>query len=124
MDFGRCNNDHYSQTDKEEHGDFADHDAIEEDAIDAAGDEDLLTDYTSNVQLETSLDASAHNILLNVVDPIEWKTELERVGPKLKASQQFGTNEWRSHVDQTLSSKEQIGKVMVDAQADLRGMFK
>ena len=70
------------------------------------------------------MDASAHHILQAVVDPVEWKTELERVGPKLRANQQLVTNEWRSHVDQTVTSKAQIDKVLGDTQGDLQSMNK
>jgi hypothetical protein len=56
------------------------------------------------------------------VDPIIWKTELERVGPKLKAKQRLPTNEWRSHVDLTVTSKGHIEKVLSDTQGDLRGL--
>jgi len=36
-----------------------------------------------------------HQILQALVDPVEWKTELERVGPKLKSNLQTSVNEWR-----------------------------
>jgi hypothetical protein len=65
------------------------------------------------------MDNSSHNILLGTVDPIKWKTELERVGPKLKAHQQLSTNEWRAHVDQTISSKDHIERVLGDTQGNL-----
>jgi hypothetical protein len=58
------------------------------------------------------------------VDPVEWKTELERVGPKLRANQQLTTNEWRAHVDQTVTSKGHIEKVLGDTQGDLHAMNK
>lgn len=47
-----------------------------------------------------AIDEAAHQILQAAIDPIEWKTELERVGPKLRAQQQLPTHEWRAHVDQ------------------------
>jgi intraflagellar transport protein 57 len=75
-------------------------------------------------RMDASLDASHHNILQALVDPVEWKTELERVGPKLRANQQLATNEWRSHVDQTVSSKNQIEKVLAETQGDLQSMHK
>ena len=43
-------------------------------------------------KFEVSIDSSNHNILQALVDPIEWKTELERVGPKLRTNQQLSTN--------------------------------
>lgn len=86
-------------------------------------DEDLQFEEASS-RLETSLDASHHHILQALVDPVEWKTELERVGPKLRANQQQATNEWRSHVDQTVTSKGHIEKVLADTQGDLQAMNK
>jgi estrogen-related receptor beta like 1 len=95
---------------------------IEEDENDVEGlEEDIV--FESDLA-ENSLDSSMHNILQAVVDPVEWKTELERVGPKLKASQNQNTNEWRSHVDQTLTNKLQIEKILTDTQSDLQMMFK
>ncbi len=95
---------------------------IEEDENDVEGlEEDIV--FESDLA-ENSLDSSMHNILQAMVDPVEWKTELERVGPKLKASQNQNTNEWRSHVDQTLTNKIQIEKILTDTQSDLQMMFK
>ena len=95
-------------------------DILEDDA--AAGlDEDIPFDEAS--RLDGSMDHSSHQILQALVDPIEWKTELERVGPKLKAKQ-LTTNEWRSHVDQTVTSKDHIQKVLSDTQGDLQAMNK
>ena len=71
-----------------------------------------------------SLDTSAHQILLGHVDPIAWKTELERVGPKLKAQQPLPGNEWRGHVDQTASSKAKIESLLKDTQGDLKSLNK
>jgi estrogen-related receptor beta like 1 len=104
----------------------ADDDNEDEDVIedDLAGgvDEDLQFEEAS--RLDASMDASHHNILQALVDPVEWKTELERVGPKLRANQQLVTNEWRSHVDQTVTSKGHIEKVLADTQGDLQTMNK
>lgn len=105
----------------------ADDDNEEEDIIedDAAGglDDDVPFEEAS-LRLDSSMDASHHNILQALVDPVEWKTELERVGPKLRANQQLTTNEWRAHVDQTVTSKAHIEKVLGDTQGDLHAMNK
>ena len=98
-----------------------DEDIIEDDLVGGV-DEDLQFEEAS--RLDASLDASHHNILQALVDPVEWKTELERVGPKLRANQQLVTNEWRSHVDQTVASKGHIEKVLADTQGDLQSMNK
>ena len=64
------------------------------------------------------------SLLKALVDPVAWKTELERVGPKLKAQQQLSTNEWRAHVDQTVANNQHIEKVLEETQSDLQTMNK
>lgn len=86
-------------------------------------DEELAFEEVS-ARMEMSLDSSHHNILQAQVDPVEWKTELERVGPKLRANQQISTNEWRAHVDQTVTSKAQIERVLTDTHGDLQAINK
>lgn len=71
---------------------------------------------------EVSLDSSHRQIHTSAVDPIHWKTELERVGPKLRAKQALPSNEWRAHVDMTLNNKSRIEQVLDDTQADLKGL--
>lgn len=94
---------------------------IAEDVADEV--EDEFT-YEEPSKLDTSLDASAHHILQAVVDPVEWKTELERVGPKLRSNVVAGANEWRAHVDQTLTSKGHIEKVLSETHGDLQILNK
>jgi estrogen-related receptor beta like 1 len=53
-------------------------------------DEELM--FEDPNKFEISVDSSTHNILQALVDPIEWKTELERVGPKLRTNLQLSTN--------------------------------
>lgn len=84
--------------------------------------EDVLFQETQAEIAEASLDGSAHQIMHAQVDPIEWKTELERVGPKLRAHQQLTSNEWRAHVDSTVHNKGQIEKVLSDTQGDLQAI--
>lgn len=96
-------------------------DIIEEEALGQA-EEEVFFEETS--KLDLSVDPASHQILQAAIDPLEWKTELERVGPKLRANVQLSTNEWRAHVDQTVSSKNQIEKLMGDSQSDLQSMNK
>jgi estrogen-related receptor beta like 1 len=102
---------------------------VEEDAhgLDAGENEEQLLNSSfeeNNLRLDSSVDMSTHNIIQAAIDPIEWKTELERVGPKLKANVTLSTNEWRSHVDQTIGSKEQIEKVMSGSHSELQMINK
>jgi hypothetical protein len=96
-----------------------------------AGDKDSNVFYENEentiddaLRLDSSIDHSTHHIIQAAIDPIAWKTELERVAPKLKSIQPLSTNEWRSHVDQTLSSKQQIEKVMTSNSGELSSINK
>lgn len=99
-------------------------DIVEEEVEGGLDEEDGLVYEDGGPSLENSLDNSNHHILQADVDPVMWKTELERVGPKLKASQQTLANEWRSHVDQTVTTKTKIEAVLGDTQSDLTAMNK
>jgi hypothetical protein len=93
------------------------------------GDKDVFYENDENtiddaLRLDSSIDHSTHHIIQAAIDPIAWKTELERVAPKLKSIQPLSTNEWRSHVDQTLSSKQQIEKVMTSNSGELSSINK
>lgn len=94
-----------------------DEDIIEDEVGGPGMEEELL--YEDNSRLETSMDNSVLNILQPQIDPLEWKTELERVGPKLNATAITMGNEWRAHVDQSLRGKEQIAKLMGVSKGDL-----
>ena len=99
-----------------------DDDEIEDDIVGGGVEEDGLYQQTDSGRVEDkdmSLDNSHHHILEGGIDPIEWKTEVERVAPRLRAVAALGANEWRSHVDQAISSKEKIEKVLGDTQGDL-----
>lgn len=87
----------------------------------------LYNEAGNNIDIDptdTSMDSSAHNILVSAVDPVVWKTELERVGPKLKSQQPLSANEWRAHVDQTITSKDSIAKLLSETQTDLQVLDK
>ncbi|CAM9905473.1 unnamed protein product, partial [Laminaria digitata] len=42
------------------------------------------------------------------IDPVEWKRELERVGPRLKMAASTAGKEWRGHVEHTKKHEEAI----------------
>jgi estrogen-related receptor beta like 1 len=107
------------QADEEEE----DEEVVEDDVVGPEGggnEENHDFSFEETMRLESSIDTGTHNIIQAQIDPIEWKTELERVGPKLKTNITLSTNEWRSHVDQTLSSKQLIDKVMSASQGELQ----
>lgn len=96
-----------------------------DDEVDGGVDDGALFQEPAGAEVDdVSMDHSAHQILHAEVDPVAWKTELERVGPRLKAQLQLSSNEWRAHVDQTLGAQERINKVLAETHGDLRGLNK
>jgi hypothetical protein len=111
--------------------DFGGEDEEKDDEDDIQEEEDLgiedniiASDALRDSHDEIDLDNESHQILDSNLDPVQWKTELERVGPKLRAQQNLATNEWRSHVDQTITNKIQIEKVLGETDNDLKSMEK
>ena len=99
-----------------------DDEIIEDDGV--AVDDEVFYEDASRLDASVSLDATAHQMIHAQIDPIAWKTELERVAPKLRAQQMPSTNEWRAHVDQTVTTKVQIEKLMGDSANELSSMNK
>lgn len=55
----------------------------------------------------TEMEDSMNQIIVATVDPLAWKAELERVGPKLKAKGKPDTGkEWRAHIEQNQKHKK------------------
>ncbi|CAM9112777.1 unnamed protein product [Ascophyllum nodosum] len=57
---------------------------------------------------DISFNDSQAAMLETKVDPVEWKRELERVGPRLKMASVAAGKEWRGHVEQTKKLEEAI----------------
>jgi len=113
-----------SNVEEEDNPEDPDIEDIEEEPDIAIEEDTLFAEAVRNEIAEISIDGSAHQILHAQVDPVKWKTELERVGPRLRTQQQLTMNEWRAHVDQTASSKGHIAKVLGETQGDLQMMHK
>lgn len=65
-------------------------------------------------------------ILENTLDVELWKTELERVGPRLKVAavdMAAGGREWRAHLEQTKQHESAIDNVLPDAAKQLRSII-
>ena len=43
------------------------------------------------------------------MDPVKWKTELEKVSGRLKIPSHFGGKDWRDHIEQTKKNEEVSG---------------
>ena len=53
------------------------------------------------------------------IDPLEWKTELERVTPHLKVKMGHGGKEWRAHIQQTKKHGSIVDRILPDARKKL-----
>ncbi|RHZ33768.1 hypothetical protein DYB26_009579, partial [Aphanomyces astaci] len=72
---------------------------------------------------ENDLDESAKQIILTSVDPLLWKTELERVGPKLKAkTKEDEGKEWHAHIEQTKKHSMTITENLSGTTAQLKAI--
>lgn len=88
-------------------------DDVEDEAKEDDDDEDVL--YADLVQQEHSIEdhtedeetsQSQREVLQSSIDPVAWKTEVERVAPRLKIKPTFSGKEWRSHLEQTKKHQE------------------
>ena len=53
------------------------------------------------------------------IDPLIWKTELERVRPRLKIHATANAKEWRAHIEQSKKHGDIISKTLPDAKRSL-----
>jgi intraflagellar transport protein 57 len=68
------------------------------------------------------VDMEERKVIESSVDPIKWKTELERVSAKLKPPQALGAREWREHIEQTKKNEETIQRVFGESRGQLQAM--
>lgn len=67
------------------------------------------------------------SLTVSLPDPEAWKMECELVAPLLKAKAAqsvLGSNEWRTHVDQTVSTKEAIARLLESSEKELKAINK
>jgi len=89
------------------------------------GDEDEEVLYTEMVHMapESKLEESQEGIIESNVDPLLWKTELERVGPRLKIQLQDDTGkEWRGHIEQTRKHEQTILSKLEETKTQLQSI--
>ena len=77
--------------------------------------------YSEVVRAERKeeLDEAICGKLESDIDPVEWKTELERVGPRLKVRLAHGGKEWRTHIEHTKKHEQVIKDTLPEAQKQL-----
>jgi len=68
------------------------------------------------------LEQSTHQLIENTIDPLVWKTELERVGPRLKANVVSLGKEWRAHIEQTKDHEKTIQATLPAAQSHMQSI--
>ncbi|CBN74635.1 conserved unknown protein [Ectocarpus siliculosus] len=85
--------------------DIADEAEVEEEQEDEQDFSDLIKAEEDD---DMGVNDSQAAMLEAKVDPVEWKRELERVGPKLKMAASAAGKEWRGHVEQTKKHEEAI----------------
>jgi estrogen-related receptor beta like 1 len=95
----------------------------------AAGDDDDddEMDYAAMMAEEKrpSLDESTASVNLSAsyqrrkVDPVAWKAELERVGPKLRVSFAALGKEWRAHMHQTQQHEQVLSTLLPSSREQL-----
>lgn len=75
--------------------------------------EQMYTDMVHGNVNDNDDDLAASTALIeSEVNVVKWKTELERVGPKLKVKLVTHDKEWRSHLDQTKFHEKAIKKYL------------
>ena len=100
-------------------------DDVEDETKEDDDDEDVF--YADLVQQEQSVDQAEEEenaetnreMLQSTVDPVAWKTEVERVAPRLKIKPSFTGKEWRSHLEQTKKHEEMLENFVPDTRVSL-----
>ncbi|DBA04145.1 TPA: hypothetical protein N0F65_004253 [Lagenidium giganteum] len=109
--------------------DFADEAEVDEDAeVEAADDtpvgddEELYSDLVrGKAEEHEALEESFQQMIISEVDPVLWKTELERVGPKLKVRvKEDDGKEWHTHIERTRSHELIMRDLLPRANTQLK----
>ncbi|ETW08581.1 hypothetical protein H310_01130 [Aphanomyces invadans] len=110
---------------KEEYAEEAEVDEnLEVEAEDEVPIEEEEEMYTTRGKVEDNdLEESTKQIILTTVDPLLWKTELERVGPKLKAKMKEDEGkEWHTHIEQTKKHSVTITENLAGTTTQLKAI--
>ena len=83
-----------------------------------SGEEEIFYSETVNEEVYSKVadEDEDREKMESEIDPILWKTELERVRPKLTAPKVEGTKEWRSHLDLSRRHKEVVTQTLPDSK--------
>lgn len=117
-------------------GDDDDHDESDiEDNLSAASDTDADTDAVPHKSDNKNNTVEPHrggvqeiqaksSAPRSIVDVNAWRSEAERVAPKLRSSQRRVTSEWRQRVDQATEGARKVDGALSSAQADLAALAR
>nr|CCA14836.1 Intraflagellar Transport Protein 57 putative [Albugo laibachii Nc14] len=105
--------------------DFADEAEVDVDAevettdeIDVEDDEDLYSNVVNKVE---SREESQQQMIISEVDPLLWKAELERVGPRLRIQAKDASGqEWHSHIERARKQETIIQDIVPEATGQLK----
>ncbi len=96
-----------------------------EDEIPEEEEEDVLYSevvHHKDYRKEDELEKSLVEMMEGNVDPVLWKTELERVGPKLKGTMTTAGKEWRSHLEATKKHQGTIAETFPSSAKQLESI--
>ncbi|OWZ22252.1 Intraflagellar Transport Protein 57 [Phytophthora megakarya] len=119
---------------------FADEAEVDDDAeVDTANDDDnnappgeeeteeMYSDLIRSgktAEGQHDLDQSFQQMIMSEMDPLLWKTELERVGPRLKvkggAAAAVAGKEWHTHIERSRDNEKIIHELLPRANDQLR----
>lgn len=110
---------------------FAEEAEVDEDADVGAMEEEFANDpeeeevmYSDMIKQERLQEEAVLNqsMLETDLDPVEWKMELERVGPRLKCKHVSHGKEWRAHLETTRKHERTISKILPPTQQQLKAI--
>jgi len=106
------------EADVDEDADLGD---IEDEAEVMEEEEAMFSEVVAPLEEEID-DPAAREMITASIDALEWKTELERVGPRLKMPESLLSKEWRAHIEQTKEHERRIQATLPTAQGHMQSM--
>ena len=84
---------------------------------------DYVKAYGEEEEEEDDEDRQARDILTSGIDPVAWRTEVERVAPRLRPPAAVANGkEWRSHVEQTKANDQKLRDLLPKTIKQLQGL--
>jgi len=94
-----------------------------EDEVGVVEEEEVMfTERVADAEVHDVINNEAREMIDGTIDPLQWKTEMERVGPRLKSKPWSLEKEWRSHIEQTKEHEKKIQETLPTAQVHMQNM--